>query len=122
TSASAGATVTVSWSGIAAATANDWIGLYRSGTEDTAFIDWSYVSCSKQPASARPSGSCPFLLPDALAFGGYEFRLFADNSFDRLAISNPLTLSASTSLIVSPASIVAGRTHTPRWDGIPPPS
>jgi hypothetical protein len=122
TSASAGATVTVSWSGIAAATANDWIGLYRSGTEDTAFIDWSYVSCSKQPASARPSGSCPFLLPDALAFGGYEFRLFADNSFDRLAISNPLTLSASTSLIVSPTSIVAGGTITASWNGIPAPA
>lgn len=62
TSIGAGGTLSADWSGIAAPTTTDWIGLYVPGAAATAFIDWIYVSCSQTPASARAAGSCAFAL------------------------------------------------------------
>jgi hypothetical protein len=91
TSIPPGGTITVSWSGIGTPTPTDWLGLYAPASADTATIDWVYVSCSKTPGSARPSGSCPFVVP-ALAAGIYEMRLFANDGFTRLATSNGFTV------------------------------
>ncbi len=92
TSAAAGGSVTVSWTGITNPTAGDWIGLYAQGSADTGFIDWMYVSCSKSASTARASGSCTLALPGSLALGTYELRLFANNGFTRLATSSALTV------------------------------
>ena len=70
-----GGTVTATWSGIANATATDWIGLYTPGAANTAYIDWIYVSCSKTAGAARASGSCPFVVPSTVAPGTYQLRL-----------------------------------------------
>jgi PKD repeat protein len=91
-SAASGSTVTATWSGIASPTPMDWIGLYAAGGPDTAFLAWTYLSCSKATTAVRPSGSCPFVLPNPLASGAYELRLFANNGFSRLATSEPLTV------------------------------
>ena len=121
-SISGGVTVTASWSGIPAPTATDWIGLYRVGAANADYIDWLYVSCSQTPGIPRASGSCPFPIPEQLAAGTYELRLLASDSFSNVAVSNPLTLSTSTSLLVSPAVIPAGGTVVANWNGIPAPT
>jgi hypothetical protein len=51
----------VAWSGIATATATDWIGLSNMpGTVDASLLAWAYVSCSQSPNAARASGSCVY--------------------------------------------------------------
>jgi hypothetical protein len=92
-----GGEVTATWSGITAPTSTDWIGLYLQGTDDFQLIDWIYVSCSQIPGDPQANGSCPFVLPAALPEGSYEMRLFADNSFTRLATSNAFTVDNSAS-------------------------
>src|SRR5262249_32286240 len=69
TSATSGAIVTATWSGIGSPSATDWIGLYAQGAAETAFIEWIYVSCSHSPASAQAAGSCPFTIPADLSPG-----------------------------------------------------
>jgi len=92
-SVAAGGTVTANWSGIAAPRPRDWIGLYVPGSAPTAYIEWIYVSCSKAPVAARAAGSCPFILPAALAPGSYELRLLADDGYTQLTVSNAFTVT-----------------------------
>src|SRR5262245_44855112 len=80
----------VAWAGITTPTATDWIGLYTPGAPDTAFLAWSYVSCTQTPGAARAAGACPFLIPAGLPPGTYELRLLANNVFTRLATSASL--------------------------------
>ena len=89
----AGGTVTVSWSGISNPSSMDWIGLYAVGAGDNAFLRWMYVSCTMGASSAQASGSCPFVLPGSVGAGNYEFRLFANNGYSRLATSNQLAVT-----------------------------
>ena len=118
-----GGTVTATWSGISAAKATDWIGLYLPGAADTNLIDWIYVSCSKTSTSARASGSCSYVLPGGLAAGTYELRLFA-GSYTRLATSNGFAITAggTPALTVSPTKAGPGATVTAMWSGITAPS
>jgi hypothetical protein len=37
--------------------------LYQPGAANTAYIEWTYVSCSKTPGSPQTSGSCPYCGP-----------------------------------------------------------
>jgi uncharacterized protein YodC (DUF2158 family) len=84
-------TVTVSWSGLVAPTARDWLGLYQSTASDHEFLSWMYVNCTQGPSTARTSGSCSMTLP-RLAAGSYSLRLFSNDSYQRLA-SSPLTVT-----------------------------
>ena len=88
TSVAAGDTVTATWSGIAAPTPTDWIGLYAVGTADGAYLAWVYVSCSHTPAVAQASGSCALPIPGSVTPGTYELRLFAADGFAHLATGN----------------------------------
>ncbi len=92
TSIAAGGTLSASWSGISTPTATDWIGLYVPGAPSGNYIDWIYVSCSKTPSGPVAAGSCPFRVPN-VAPGTYELRLFANNGFSVLAISNAVTVT-----------------------------
>ena len=89
----AGGAVTVQWTGIASPTPRDWIGLYRSGAADSAFLAYMYVSCSPTAGLAAPAGSCAFTTPASLAPGAYEFRLFLNDGFTRLTVSNGFTVT-----------------------------
>jgi Inosine-uridine preferring nucleoside hydrolase/Purple acid Phosphatase, N-terminal domain len=72
--AATGATVTVSWQGIAAPSNFDWIGLYMQGAENNAFATWFYTAtCTKSAGPAQGSGSCSVTMPANPAT--YEFRL-----------------------------------------------
>src|SRR5207237_1010470 len=81
TTATAGGSVTATWSGIASPSTTDWIGLYASGAADTAYLAWIYVSCATTPGAAAAAGSCAFAVPSMLAAGGYELRLLSSNSY-----------------------------------------
>jgi hypothetical protein len=76
TRVSAGSTVTVEFVG-APGTARDWIGLYREGAVDRGFLTWQYTG-------GATTGSLTFVLPEA---GRFEFRLYENDGFDRLAAS-----------------------------------
>src|SRR2546425_34131 len=93
TSVAAGGTVTATWSGIAAPTPGDWIGLYVPGSGNSAYLAWIYVSCSPSPGAPSAAGSCPFTIPSGLAPGSYELRLYANNTYTRLATSNPFDVT-----------------------------
>jgi hypothetical protein len=88
TSIPAGGPLTATWNGIASPSSTDWIGFYLAGTPNTAFIDWIYVSCNKNPGNALPSGSCAFIVPASVLPATYELRLLANNGFTSLATSN----------------------------------
>ena len=116
--------MTAAWSGIAAPTTTDWIGLYSAGTSDGNFLGWMYVSCSQAPAAARASGSCAFPIPGSVSPGTYELRLFAANGFTRLA-SGTFTVTASSSAVTlsaTPTSVRAGGSVTAAWSGIAAPT
>ncbi len=92
TTVSVGGTVITTWSGIPNPSSTDWIGLYTPGAADTSYMDWIYVNCAREPEDPKASGWCPFALPPGFMAGPgtYEFRLFANDGFNRLATSNGL--------------------------------
>jgi len=88
-----GGTVTVTWNGVTSPSRTDWIGVYRAGAADTAYLAYQYVNCGQSPGlTPRPAGSCPFRLSGV---GSYEFRYFRNNGFTKLATSNAVTVGAS---------------------------
>ena len=92
TSVAAGGTVTAAFSSVASPSSEDWIGLYVTGTADTAWRDYFYASsCTKTPGTARASGSCQYSVPASLSGGTYELRLFSNGSWTRLAVGNTFT-------------------------------
>jgi len=101
TSVSSGGTITVSWAGVSSPTVSDWISLFTQGTPDGGTrVNWTYDSstpCTQAPgATPKSSGSCTFTMPTTA--GTYEFRLFANNSYTRLATPVTVTVTASTNL------------------------
>jgi hypothetical protein len=71
--------------------AADWVGLYREGSGDTAYIGWCYLNGAKSaPTTAMVNASAPcFTAP---APGRYEVRLFSNNSLTKVAASNTITV------------------------------
>ena len=104
------------WDGIVAPTATDWLGLYEPGAADTEYLTWCYTG-------GKASGRIPFELPSWLGPGIYELRLFANNGYHRLAISNtfsvdwePVRMSVSPTIVSSAGQLEAS------WDGIVAPT
>ena len=121
-SLAAGNPLTVSWAQIPNPTQADWIGLYAPGSDENSYLSYIYVSCTTSPNVVAQSGSCPFPTSNYLAPGIYEFRLFTNNSYTRLATSNPVTVTAGLILTASPAAVPAGATVTVAWTNNPNPS
>ncbi len=99
-----GGTTTMTWTGISTATPTDWIGLYIPGMIDTNYVDWIYISCSKNSAAAQSSGSCAYTVSGTIAAGDYEVRLFTNDGFSRLATGNLLKVNGA---ILAPPSNVS---------------
>jgi RHS repeat-associated protein len=85
-----GADVTANWSGIPSPTTTDWIGLYTPTGPNNPSISWRYTT-------GAASGSVPFTIPAGLASGSYQLRLFSNNGYTLLAVSNGLTVGATVS-------------------------
>jgi uncharacterized protein YegP (UPF0339 family) len=124
----AGGSVSVSWNGVVSPAATDWVGLYRQGAADTALLWWFYTStCSSAVGAAEASGSCSLNFPAGA--GTYEFRLFANNGYTRLATSGPVVVGSSSApppgsptLTATPASVPAGGMVSVAWDGVTAPT
>jgi RHS repeat-associated protein len=108
--ATPGGITTVTWSGIAAPTATDWIALAVPGSANNVYVANRYTT-------GAASGSVPFAIPAGTALGTYELRLFANGGTGRLAtttvgVVGPLALSAS------PSSVAPGGSVTVSWSNI----
>jgi CSLREA domain-containing protein len=84
-----GGTTTATWGGIDNPTSTDWIGFFAAGAADTAYLTFQYTG-------GGASGSISVGSPASIPPGSYELRLFANNTFTRLATSNPVMVAAPT--------------------------
>jgi subtilisin family serine protease len=115
TSVGPGASVTVTWSGICAPSATDWIALAVPGAHNTTYLAFRYTTGSA-------NGSVPFTIPASVAPGTYELRLFSNGGYTRLATSNITVIAGCGSLSASPTSVSPGAPVTATWSGICAPS
>jgi YD repeat-containing protein len=97
----AGGVLSAAWSGVATPTPRDWIGLYAPGAADgsTKPPTWAYTT-------GQASGQVTLSPPSSLAPGSYELRLFANDGFTRLAVSNTFVVTAPISGGVSPGALL----------------
>ena len=79
------AQLSVSWNGILRPTSTDWIALYSAGAPDWAVRAWRYTN-------GATAGSTTLVVPFGTPAGQYDVRLFANNSYTRLA-SSTVTVS-----------------------------
>jgi uncharacterized repeat protein (TIGR03803 family) len=129
-SASQGSSAAVTWSAIVNPTAKDWIGLYATGTGNSSYLAWMYVSCSKAATTTKATGTCSFGIPANLTTGTYEMRLLANNGFNLLATSNTFTLTSSvtnlpangSTISVVQSTVTRGTPANVTWSGIASPS
>src|SRR5262249_33602858 len=84
-----GQPVTATWSSIFAPTSTDWIALYVAGAPDNAFIAWRYTD-------GNAAGSAALTIPANAAPGTYELRLFSNNVYTLLAMSNRFSIGSSS--------------------------
>lgn len=101
----AGTATAVSISG-GPANATDWVGLYRTGAPNGAYLDWRYLNGSTA-APATGFANATVTLPALVPPGDYEFRLFAKNGFGRLGTS------ARVTVVASPAHVTVNGTSPP---------
>jgi RHS repeat-associated protein len=107
-----GASATATWANILAPSATDWVGLYAQGAADAHYQARAYTS-------GVASGSLNLPVPADTGSGSYELRLFSNDTFTRLAVSNAFTITgAAPSISASPSSAVPGDTLTATWGGI----
>ncbi len=71
-----------------------WIGLYQTGNTDRQYMSYQYLSGS--------SGSYTVKAPKQA--GQYEFRLFQDSGYTRIATSQPFTVTESPVSTQTPAT------------------
>jgi hypothetical protein len=110
------ASVTATWSGIAAPTSADWIGLYTPAAANSTYLNDRYTT-------GAASGSVPYTLPSGLAPGTYQLRLFANNGYTLLATSQNFTVTAmSANLSATPSNLNPGANLTATWSDIPTPT
>jgi hypothetical protein len=115
-SVAAGGALTVSWQNIGAPSTTDWLALVPASAPDSGWVSWIY-------GSGNASDSLLFPLSSTLAAGSYQVRLFSNNTMNRLAVSNNVTVTATgPSLIASPVSTSAGSTMTVIWQNIAAPT
>ena len=98
-SVSAGDSFLVAWGQISTPTNRDWIGLYAPGSSDTSYISYRYVNCSSSPTVPIASGTCSFPISSSQSPGAYEFRLFPNDTYTRIATSNAVTVGAVANML-----------------------
>ena len=92
--ATAGSVAAVTVTG-APGNATDWIGLYAAGASDTSYLQWRYLNGALTPPSTGTSNAALSFLMPAVP-GDYDFRLYAHNSYERLASSSVVTVPVSS--------------------------
>jgi hypothetical protein len=92
----------------------DWIALFAVGAPDSGYLSWSYLNGTTAPPTNGQT-SATVLTYAPLAAGDYEWRLFANNGWTRIATSGVVTVTASAATLAinglsapAVASVVAG--------------
>jgi hypothetical protein len=100
----AGGVLSASWSGIAAPSSTDWIGLYpSSGAPDTP------RPAISPNTTGQSSGQIAIPIPTTQATGTtYELRLFSGTTGQRLATSNTFSITAPLGEVVGPGVLLGG--------------
>lgn len=106
-----GDSVTVSWAGLTSAAARDWLGFFSAGAGNGSYLTWFYVSCSQGATVARVSGSCVMTIPATLPNGTYQFRLFANDSFNMITGSNTFVVGLPSVSIAMTANAAEPSTN-----------
>lgn len=83
----AAAAIEVAWTDVPQPAARDWLGLFVPGSADTDRL-------AAWPTSGGASGTAALELPVDLPPGPYEVRLYANDSFQLLAVSAPFDVAA----------------------------
>jgi hypothetical protein len=111
TSVNACEMVTVKYTG-APGYENDWVAMYKSGSPDGSYLTRQYLD-------GNENGTVTLEAPDP---GSYDFRLFENDSFTKLATSNDIEAKAmaGNKVIASPSHIAPGGTVTVTYWGAPP--
>lgn len=91
---------------------NDWIGMYKSGSSDNSYM-------TKQYLNGNENGTVTLEAPDP---GSYNFRLFENDSFTKLATSNNVeaTAAVGNKVIATPSHVRPGGSVTVTYWGAPP--
>ena len=76
--------------------AKDWVGLFREGAVDRAYVAWAYTE-------GQRAGQLAFDAPDEP--GRYEFRLLENDGYTRLATSRPFEVRASSAPAAAAVSV-----------------
>src|SRR5262249_13762167 len=83
----------VAWDSLTAPRPGDWVGLFKAGAPDSAYVAWLYLGCRYTPVIApTEAGSCAVPPPTDTPPGDYQLRLFRDGQPDAVARSDALTL------------------------------
>ena len=105
-----GQTASVTWNAPLAHSTSDWVGLFKSGAADNAYLGWKYVS-----GAGLTSGTLTFTVPltSSLDPGPYEFRYFYGGI--KRATSASFTGYAIYTLTDTPGSVELGQTASVTW-------
>jgi hypothetical protein len=81
----------------------DWVGLAAASAPNGSFLQWKYLTNTHAPAPPGVSAATlTFTMPPTA--GVYQFRVFANDGFTRLATSADVTVSAVASPGPPPSS------------------
>jgi hypothetical protein len=107
-----GQRVTVTWETVAEHSPVDWIGLYKVGAADNAYLASQYVY-----AGGQTSGTVQFVVPltTALDVGPFEARYFHAGGWTKLATSNAVIGYAEYALTDAPAEVELGQQVSVTW-------
>jgi nitrous oxidase accessory protein len=91
---------------------SDWIAMYKSGSPDSSYISRLYLD-------GNENGTLTLEAPDP---GSYDFRLFQNDSYTKLATSNSVEAKAmvGNKVIATPSRVGPGGTVTVKYWGTPP--
>ncbi len=91
---------------------NDWVAMYKSGSPDGSYVTRQYID-------GNENGTVTLEAPDP---GSYNFRLFENDSFTKLATSNNIEAKAmaGNKVIATPSHVGPGGTATVTYWGAPP--
>ena len=103
--------ITVSYNG-APGYENDWIAMYKSGSPDDSYTNRQYLD-------GKENGTLTLYASDP---GSYEFRLFENGSYTKLATSNSveIKIEKGTKVEATPSQVAPGGTVTITYRGAPP--
>jgi len=110
TTISQGDIISVYYSG-APGNSYDWVGMFEIGAENSKFI-------YRQFLWGTTSDTLLFTAPQNTV-STYEFRLFRNNTYEKVATSNPVTIAGLPTINASPTVVRPGDTLTVTYSNAP---